>query len=266
MVLAQIWLTGRSKKGDLLPIACPEEKAALWIPTLAAQKCQLANCKGCALHFLPWKQNFIFFNVPRVTCPEPLCHSYAQGSEQPQIYLHERLLLPKANGEGRQREAKCLAQHHTGNLRPSSARSSSPALQSQPGPRSQQTWGRENPYENNETRISTCSQITTLNKFGATQLLLPTVSPMAQSWLDTKYQLPGRLGWAASSSSALHLEPVVLMLNHKTTARPWCIYHVWLRDPCTDIHCSWTRDRRVSRSPILELLLISQLTLHWSIH
>lgn len=109
---------------------------------------------------------------------------------------------------------------------------------------------KSSPEENNETWISTHSQITTLNKCGAPQLLLPTVSPMARSWLDIKYQRPGRLGWAASSSClcvpALHLELVVLMPNHRTTACPW-----WLIDPYTDIHCSWTRDREMSRSPIL---------------
>lgn len=70
--------------------------------------------------------------------------------------------------------------------------------------------------ENNETRISTHSQITTLNTFGATQVLLPTMSPMAQSWLDIKYQLPGRLGWAASSSCLP--APVLFTWNHWS----WC--------------------------------------------
>lgn len=142
------------------------------------------------------------------------------------------------NREGRQKEMKCLAQHHTGNLRPSPAPSSALRSNHSRAPLPADQGKRKK--KKTETRISTHSQMTTLNTLGATQVLLPTVSPMAQSWLNIKYQLPGMSTqlFLPSCPSALHLEPLVLMPNHKTTASPWCIYHVWLRDPYRDIHCS----------------------------
>lgn len=119
------------------------------------------------------------------------------GSEQPGIYLHKNAAASQGK-RGREAEGgECLAQHRTGNARPRAQ----PRAPIAAGPRSQQPGKRKSSREEkNETRISTHSQITTLNKCGATQLLLPTVSPLAQSWLEIKYQLPGRLGWAASSS------------------------------------------------------------------
>lgn len=80
--------------------------------------------------------------------------------------------------------------------------------------RSQKTWSRENPYEKKITRhkISTYSQITVQNKFGATKLPLPTVFPPLHktgSMLNSKCH--GGLGWAASRFCLL--APVLLACN-----------------------------------------------------
>lgn len=99
------------------------------------------------------------------------------------------------NREGRQKEMKCLAQHHTGNLRPSPAPSSALRSNHSRAPLPADQGKRKK--KKTETRISTHSQMTTLNTLGATQVLLPTVSPRhkAGSILNINCQ-----GWALSSS------------------------------------------------------------------
>lgn len=147
MVLAQLWLTGRSEKGDLLPIAAQRKRLLFGFPLWQPQNVSRPTAK--AVLSTSSRESKILLSLMSSELHAPSLFAIPIRRA---LNSHEFTFTKRRNGEGRQKEIKCLTQHHTGNLRPSSSPSSSPALQSQPGPRSQQTWGRENPYEKKITR------------------------------------------------------------------------------------------------------------------
>lgn len=142
MVLAQLWLTGRSKKETCSPQPAQRKGLLFGFPLWQPQNVSWPTAK--AVLCTSSCESKILFSLmsPELHAPSLFGIPIHRALKSHESTFTRTLLVPKANGEGRQKEMKCLAQHHTGNLWPSPAPSSAPRS-NHSRPRSRQSRGRE---------------------------------------------------------------------------------------------------------------------------